>query len=140
MADIRDQFGNPIQLTDELGNLVQLTNEHDNPRHLTGIATSADLRIGDGVATVIDTSLTPDALHTGVVASTLGAIVMDATTTEIYGTEVARSSEDDGHGGRRKKKRLNEKIKEKLTGGGKHAHSDVDMDKDGSGSAPGFSH
>lgn len=37
MADIRDQYGNPIQLTDEHGNPVQLTDEHGHPMHLTGV-------------------------------------------------------------------------------------------------------
>lgn len=40
MADIRDAYGNPIQLTDEHGYPVQLTDEHGNPVHITGIATS----------------------------------------------------------------------------------------------------
>lgn len=38
MAEIRDEYGNPIQLTDEHGNPVQLTDEHGNPMHLTGVA------------------------------------------------------------------------------------------------------
>uniref|UniRef100_A0A2N9IW50 Dehydrin n=1 Tax=Fagus sylvatica TaxID=28930 RepID=A0A2N9IW50_FAGSY len=40
MADIRDEHGNPIQLTDQHGNTVQLTDEHGNPMHLTGVAMS----------------------------------------------------------------------------------------------------
>lgn len=40
MADIRDEHGNPIQLTDQHGNPVRLTDEHGNPMHLTGVATS----------------------------------------------------------------------------------------------------
>lgn len=40
MAEIRDQYGNPIQLTDENGNPVQLTDEHGHPMHLTGVATT----------------------------------------------------------------------------------------------------
>lgn len=41
-ADIRDEHGNPIQLTDEHGNPVVLTDEHGNPMWLTGIATKVD--------------------------------------------------------------------------------------------------
>lgn len=40
MADLRDEYGNPIQLTDEFGNPVQLTDEFGNPVHLTGVATN----------------------------------------------------------------------------------------------------
>ncbi|GMY06239.1 hypothetical protein FCV25MIE_01478, partial [Fagus crenata] len=40
MAEIRDEHGNPIQLTDQHGNPVQLTDEHGNPMHLTGVAMS----------------------------------------------------------------------------------------------------
>ncbi|KAF2322866.1 hypothetical protein GH714_031530 [Hevea brasiliensis] len=79
MADLRDEHGNPIQLTDEHGNPVQLTDEFGNPVHITGVATSKPLTLG---TTVVQTK-----------------------------------SEDDGQGGRRKKKGLKEKIKEKLTGG-----------------------
>lgn len=39
MADLRDEYGNPIQLTDEQGCPVQLTDEYGNPVHITGIAT-----------------------------------------------------------------------------------------------------
>jgi hypothetical protein len=39
-ATIRDEQGNPIQLTDEYGNPVQLTDEHGNPVQITGIATT----------------------------------------------------------------------------------------------------
>lgn len=42
MADLRDEYGNPIQLTDELGNPVQLTDECGNPMHLTGVARTKD--------------------------------------------------------------------------------------------------
>lgn len=40
MADLRDEHGNPIQLTDQHGNPVQLTDEHGNPMHLTGVAST----------------------------------------------------------------------------------------------------
>ena len=40
MAEIRDEYGNPIQLTDEHGNPVQLTDEYGNPMHLTGVAST----------------------------------------------------------------------------------------------------
>ncbi|KAK6805836.1 hypothetical protein RDI58_003621 [Solanum bulbocastanum] len=41
MADLRDEHGNPIQLTDQYGHPVQLTDEYGNPMHLTGVATTA---------------------------------------------------------------------------------------------------
>jgi hypothetical protein len=40
MAEIRDEYGNPIQLTDEHGNPVQLSDEYGNPMHLTGVVTT----------------------------------------------------------------------------------------------------
>ncbi|KAK1431146.1 hypothetical protein QVD17_14417 [Tagetes erecta] len=53
MADIRDEYGNQIQLTDEHGRPVQLTDEHGVPVHLTGIATPVDSAPHSG--TTIDT-------------------------------------------------------------------------------------
>lgn len=41
MADLRDEHGNPIQLTDQYGHPVQLTDEYGHPMHLTGVATTA---------------------------------------------------------------------------------------------------
>lgn len=46
MADLRDEYGNPIQLTDEHGNPVELTDEHGNPVHITGVATSKPPTLG----------------------------------------------------------------------------------------------
>lgn len=46
MADIRDEHGNPIELTDELGNPVVLTDEHGNPMRLTGVATKIGPTLG----------------------------------------------------------------------------------------------
>ncbi len=46
MANLRDEHGNPIQLTDEHGNPVQPTNELGNPVHITGVATSKPLTLG----------------------------------------------------------------------------------------------
>lgn len=40
MADLRDEHGNPIQLTDAHGNPVRLTDELGNPMHLSGVATT----------------------------------------------------------------------------------------------------
>lgn len=51
MADLRDEHGNPVQLTDEHGNPVQLTDEHGNPMHITGLATKHDTTVGSGVYT-----------------------------------------------------------------------------------------
>lgn len=51
MADLRDEYGNPVQLTDEHGNPVQLTDEHGNPVHLTGLATKHDTTVGTDVYT-----------------------------------------------------------------------------------------
>ncbi|KAF3435742.1 hypothetical protein FNV43_RR22834 [Rhamnella rubrinervis] len=50
-ADLRDEFGNTVQLTDEHGNPVQLTDEHGNPVHLTGLATKQDTNVGTDVYT-----------------------------------------------------------------------------------------
>lgn len=52
MADLRDEHGNPVQLTDGHGNPVQLTDEHGNPMHITGLATKHDTTVGSGVYTV----------------------------------------------------------------------------------------
>lgn len=40
MAELRDEYGNPIQLTDQHGNPVKLTDEFGNPMHLTGVAST----------------------------------------------------------------------------------------------------
>lgn len=40
MADIRDEHGNPIQLTDEHGGQIRLTDEYGRPMHLSGVATT----------------------------------------------------------------------------------------------------
>lgn len=62
MADIRDQAGNPIQLTDELGRPVQLTDEFGRPMHLTGVATTEDSGLHAG--TTIGSDLkTHDGTH-----------------------------------------------------------------------------
>lgn len=39
-AHVRDEHGNPIQLTDQHGNPVYLTDERGRPMHLTGVATA----------------------------------------------------------------------------------------------------
>lgn len=46
MADIQDEYGNPIQLNDEHGNPVVLTDEHGNPVRLSGIATKVGTTLG----------------------------------------------------------------------------------------------
>lgn len=55
-AQIRDQYGNPIQLTDQFGNPVKLTDEHGNPIHLTGVATTTPTTVAD----LIDTERATD--------------------------------------------------------------------------------
>ncbi|CAL1353572.1 unnamed protein product [Linum trigynum] len=40
MAQLRDEYGNPVELTDELGNPVQLRDEHGNLVHIKGVATT----------------------------------------------------------------------------------------------------
>lgn len=37
-AHLRDEYGNPVQLTDEHGHPVKLTDEQGNPMQLTGVA------------------------------------------------------------------------------------------------------
>lgn len=49
MANVRDEFGNPVQLTDERGNPVQLTDEFGNPVQLTGVATTGSQPVGNPV-------------------------------------------------------------------------------------------
>lgn len=46
MAEIRDEFGNPIPLTDQYGNPVQLTDEQGRPIHLSGVATTEGEQTG----------------------------------------------------------------------------------------------
>ncbi|CAI0437931.1 unnamed protein product [Linum tenue] len=40
MAQLRDEYGNPVELRDELGNPVQLRDEHGNLVHIKGVATT----------------------------------------------------------------------------------------------------
>jgi YD repeat-containing protein len=74
-ATIRDEQGNPIQLTDEHGNPVQLTDEHGNPVQITGIATtkqpptlgnvSSDQVPGTGLLSSTDATKGTDIHETG---------------------------------------------------------------------------
>nr|AEK94075.1 dehydrin-like protein [Fagopyrum esculentum] len=41
MADLGDEYGNPMQLTDQYGNPVQLKDEYGNPMQLSGVAITA---------------------------------------------------------------------------------------------------
>ncbi|MFS7920887.1 putative dehydrin [Helianthus anomalus] len=134
MADICDEYGNPIQLTDEHGRQVQLTDEHGVPVHLTGVATTVDSvqRAGTtaGPETHGGTHFAPTVTEpvvgdgVGVGVETGGQIpchmrVDDAEggTQQPPGSSSSSSSEDDGEGGRmRKKKGLMQKMKEKLPG------------------------
>ncbi|XP_038902144.1 late embryogenesis abundant protein-like isoform X2 [Benincasa hispida] len=110
MANVRDEHGNPVQLTDERGNPVQLTDEFGNPMHLTGVVATSPSKLDSTTTTpagddVAQTQLTREA-HDG--------------SPRRSSSSSSSSSEDDGQGGRRKKKGLTQKIKEKLTGSGKH--------------------
>ncbi|XP_050231774.1 late embryogenesis abundant protein-like [Mercurialis annua] len=144
-ADLRDEQGNPVQLTDEQGHPVSLTDERGRPVHITGLATSKPLSQLGHVEEEEPGQVPP----TGQLASS-GEKDEDISKTtghddrtraagadedkpileekpEIHeaSKEVQRStsssssstSEDDEQGGRRKKKGLKEKIKEKFTGG-----------------------
>ncbi|KAL4347652.1 hypothetical protein GQ457_17G002370 [Hibiscus cannabinus] len=118
MADLRDEHGNPIQLTDGHGNPVQLTDEHGNPVYVTGVATKHP-----GTTTTLPGLMGHD---TGFAAyqpqqqlqrqpqQPLGA--SGGEKIQRSNSSSSSSSEDDGKGGRRKKG-LKEKVKEKLSGG-----------------------
>ncbi|KAL5788637.1 hypothetical protein ACOSP7_005586 [Xanthoceras sorbifolium] len=147
MADVRDQYGNPIQLTDEYGNPVQLTDEYGNPMHLSGIATTKTTTVetpavyaGAGSAQLHGGAPTSGVLpqhgvehrgqtgeHGGNLGTQIGAERAKEKDELDRGGEIQRSSssssgssEDDGQGGRRKKKGLKDKIKEKFSGGSKN--------------------
>ncbi|XP_011037467.1 PREDICTED: embryogenic cell protein 40-like [Populus euphratica] len=127
---LRDEQGNPIQLTDEYGNQVQLTDEHGNPVQITGIATTKQPPTLGNVSSdqvpvtglLPSTAMSEDATkgtgihetgqHGGVAADQGGH--KKEEQEEISSTSSSGSSEDDGRGGR---KGLKEKIKEKLTCG-----------------------
>ncbi|KAM2731830.1 hypothetical protein EV2_035451 [Malus domestica] len=170
MAQIRDEYGNPVQITDEHGNPVKLIDELGNPIHFTGVATMG------GTGTRTDTSegmhvlasrptggggygehggalggagaaaghgmfggkQTSDQSHGygvgehrqqqphGSLASELrrsGSLSSNARHIlfflSIHKFSTLSSEGDDGQGGRRKKKGLKEKIKDKF-GGEKH--------------------
>nr|AMD11608.1 dehydrin [Betula platyphylla] len=101
-TDQFDEYGNPIRVdqygntvrTDEYGNPIR-TDEYGNPIH-----------------------------HTAGTTAGYGAGGFDTTTPQGMRHDVTgtRGSEDDGHGGRRKKKGLAEKIKEKIPGVGNKDH------------------
>nr|AYA60112.1 dehydrin 9 [Malus prunifolia] len=78
MAQIRDEYGNPVQLTDEHGNPVKLTDELGNPIHLTGVATTG----GTGTEA-----------HTGA-----GPHVPGSGTTGGYGEHGGAAGVTGGHG------------------------------------------
>ncbi|KAK6240896.1 Dehydrin - like 3 [Theobroma cacao] len=118
MADLRDVHGNPIQLTDEQGNPVQPTDEYGNPVHVTGIASKHPVMTQTGV---------PGGqmgYETGSAAGYQQQHPQQLHYEASSGVEIQRSnssssgsSEDDEIGGRRNKKGLKDKIKDKLTGG-----------------------
>ncbi|KAK8613708.1 hypothetical protein V6N13_101465 [Hibiscus sabdariffa] len=121
MADLRDEHGNPIQLTDGHGNPVQLTDEHGNPVYVTGVATKHP-----GTTAMLSGLMGHD---TGFAAyqpqeqlqrqpqqpPSLGASGGEKIQRSNSSSSSSSSSEDDGKGGRRKKG-LKEKVKEKLSG------------------------
>ncbi|XP_059644000.1 late embryogenesis abundant protein-like [Cornus florida] len=130
MADLRDEHGNPIQLTDQHGNPVQLTDEFGNPMHLTGVAKTAGSGPDVGVPATGTLSGSPlgrttaPAVHGGVTEAGPEIQQQQELRRSSSSSSSSGSSEDDGQGGRRKKKGLTQKIKEKL-GGGKHKDKDV---------------
>ncbi|XP_031252208.1 late embryogenesis abundant protein [Pistacia vera] len=147
MADLRDECGNPIQLTDEHGNPVQLTDEYGNPMQLTGVAltkgepTATSQVHGVGVGFPPAAAHVPGGVHdVGVQAQLFRGEGQHerrdlkqeleherqrdqhlgaGETIQRSGSSSSSSSEDDGQGGRRKKG-LKEKIKEKLGASGKN--------------------
>ncbi|XP_038902143.1 embryogenic cell protein 40-like isoform X1 [Benincasa hispida] len=122
MANVRDEHGNPVQLTDERGNPVQLTDEFGNPMHLTGVVATSPSKLDSTTTTPVSYT------HLDVYKRQAGDdVAQTQLTREAHDGSPRRSSsssssssEDDGQGGRRKKKGLTQKIKEKLTGSGKH--------------------
>ncbi|XP_057493059.1 embryogenic cell protein 40-like [Actinidia eriantha] len=128
VADVRDVYGNQMQMTDELGNPVHLTDEHGRPMHLTGVATAeepgvvTEITVGTVMvdAAVPDAGLTHPHIATGLSTGDgggVGGVQHQQEPLRGSSSSSSSSSEDDGHGGRRKKKKgLKEKIKEKLTG------------------------
>ncbi|PSS29454.1 Late embryogenesis abundant protein [Actinidia chinensis var. chinensis] len=130
VADVRDVYGNQMEMTDELGNPVHLTDEHGHPMHLTGVATAeepgvvTEITVGtimvDAAVPVPDAGLTDPHIATGLSTGDgggVGGVQHQQEPLRGSSSSGSSSSEDDGHGGRRKKKKgLKEKIKEKLTG------------------------
>lgn len=88
MADLRDQYGNPIRHTDEFGNPIH-RDEFENRDHHGGTG--------------------PGLTNTGVGAHGQPKLRRSGSSSS------SSSSEDDGMGGRRKKG-VKEKVKEKLPG------------------------
>ncbi|KAM7479331.1 hypothetical protein LguiA_027544 [Lonicera macranthoides] len=79
MADVRDEYGNPIQLTDQHGNPVQLTDEKGTPMHLTGVATTAATATHSG----------PEVTHTALGYQPHGGPPVGTQTPTDYGTRGA---------------------------------------------------
>ncbi|KAJ6707911.1 DEHYDRIN XERO 2-RELATED [Salix viminalis] len=138
-STIRDEQGNPIQLTDEHGSPVHLTDEHGDSVQIIGIATtkqpptsfltgSSDQVTGTGLWS--STGKSEDAMK-GTDIHETGQRFQGGRKkeeqTRISSTSIPGSPEDDGQGGRRG---LKQKIKEKLTGGKhgeEHGHT-VEVD------------
>ncbi|KAF9684390.1 hypothetical protein SADUNF_Sadunf04G0113400 [Salix dunnii] len=149
-STIRDEQGNPIQLTDEHSSPVHLTDEHGNPVQIIGIATTkqppTSLRNGGsdqvtGTGLLSSTAKSEDATK-GTEIHETGQVFQGGhkkeEQTEISSTSspgsVKLQPEDDGQGGR---KGLKQKIKEKLTGGKhreEHGHT-VEVDTTTTGPA-----
>ncbi|KAL6494809.1 Plant dehydrin [Orobanche gracilis] len=102
MADLRDEHGNPIQLTDQYGKPVQLTDEFGNPMHLTGVATTNTAGLG---AAMKHESYQPEP-----------AVQQQEQLRRSGSSSSSSSSEEDGQGVRRKKG-LKERIKDTIGGG-----------------------
>lgn len=150
-ANLRDEEGHPIQLTDEMGNPVQLTDEHGQPMHLTGVASTelhehqhatpyatAPTTVGGTGGRTFGDALASEGGQCQPMRPTKEELPSSAATLASgdikrsgSSSSSSTSSEDEGQEGHegqgttgRKKKGLKEKIKEKLTGGGKHKDKD----------------
>ncbi|KAJ9189693.1 hypothetical protein P3X46_000954 [Hevea brasiliensis] len=115
MADLRDEHGNPIQLTDEHGNPVQPTNELGNPVHITGVATSKPLTLGQPRKKKELKEKIKEKLTGGKLKEERGHTVSVSSTTTA-------TTPGGGEHHEREKKSVMEEIKEKLHGHGHHSH------------------
>ncbi|KAK5774608.1 hypothetical protein PVK06_042464 [Gossypium arboreum] len=114
MSDLRDVHGNPIPLTDEHGNPVQLTDERGNPVYVSGVAAKQTDMYGGQMG--YDPTLSAAAEYQQQQQLRPQYLQQEEQQPQYQPQHMHYESEDDGMGGRRKKKGIKEKIKEKLTG------------------------